>query len=92
VPTRVPRSKRAKPEPKAPVTILQAMRERELFARWFKDPKTWICWTVFLASLFGLPLDADGPKISHNARGARRRWLAATARRGWLSVGAAVGV
>jgi hypothetical protein len=86
VPTRVPRSKRAKPEPKAPVTILQAMRERELFARWFKDPKTWICWTVFLASLFGLPLDADGPKIFAQCTG-RKAPLAGGYREAWLVVG-----
>jgi hypothetical protein len=40
-----------------PITILDAMRESALFARWFKDPATWLYWTVFLAALFGLPLD-----------------------------------
>jgi hypothetical protein len=40
------------------VTILEAMRHNALFARWFKDPATWMCWEVFLAALFGLPFDA----------------------------------
>jgi hypothetical protein len=42
---------------------LEAMREPALFARWFKDPATWICWTVFLSALFGLPIDPAGLEI-----------------------------
>jgi hypothetical protein len=33
------------------------MQDSALFARWFRDPATWVFWCVFLASLFGLPLD-----------------------------------
>jgi len=43
----------------AMVTILDAMRDQHLFARWFRDPKTWVFWTTYLAALFGLPLTAD---------------------------------
>ncbi len=39
------------------LSIVEAMREPALFARWFKDPTTWVVWGVFLSVLFGLPID-----------------------------------
>jgi hypothetical protein len=68
------------------VTILQTMRKKELFARWFRDPKTWVFWTVFLASLFGLPLDEDGLGIFTQCTG-RKAPLAGGYREAWLVVG-----
>ncbi|WP_334539576.1 terminase large subunit domain-containing protein [Bradyrhizobium sp. AZCC 1708] len=35
------------------------MSDPRLFARHFRDPKSWSAWRVFLATLFGLPLDSD---------------------------------
>jgi hypothetical protein len=57
VPTRVPRAKRAKAGPKAPITIIDACRDPDIFGPWFKDVKTWATWFVFLKVVFGLPLD-----------------------------------
>jgi hypothetical protein len=56
---RAQRSKRAKPEPKAPITILDACRDPAIFGPWFDDPKTWANWFVFLKTCFGLKLNAD---------------------------------
>jgi hypothetical protein len=70
----------------AMVTILQAMEEKELFRPWFKRPETWVFWTVFLASLFGLPLDAEGLKIFEQCTG-RKVPLADGYREAWLCVG-----
>ncbi len=40
-------------------TILEAMDDPEIWARWFRDPAEWAPWRVFLAALFGLPLSED---------------------------------
>jgi hypothetical protein len=45
------------------LSAIETMRESALFARWFKDPMTWICWTVFLSALFGLAIDPAGLEI-----------------------------
>jgi hypothetical protein len=68
------------------VTVLDAMREKELFARWFKDPRTWVFWTVFLASLFGLPIDAKGLEIFEQCTG-RKTPLPGGYNEAWLCVG-----
>jgi len=39
-----------------PLTVLDAMADDKLFARWFKDRATWNAWFALLAALFGLPL------------------------------------
>ena len=38
------------------VTILDAVADSNLFARWFRDPTTWTAWRAFLAALFALPM------------------------------------
>jgi len=68
------------------VTILQTMRKKELFARWFRDPKTWVFWTVFLASLFGLPLDSAQLEIFAECTG-RKAPSPSGYREAWLAVG-----
>lgn len=68
------------------VTILDAMRDHDLFARWFKDPKTWACWCVFLSALFGLPLDPAQLEIFHQCTG-RSAPLIAGYVEAWLAVG-----
>jgi hypothetical protein len=39
------------------VTILDAMGDPHLFAKFFRDADTWAAWRTFLCVLFGLPLD-----------------------------------
>ena len=52
-----------------PLTTIDAMREPELFQRWFKDPQTWVCWMVFISALFGLPIDPAGLEIFTSCTG-----------------------
>jgi hypothetical protein len=68
------------------VTILDAMRDQALFARWFKDPATWVYWTVFLSALFGLPIDPAQMEMFRQCTG-RSLTLAAGFIEAWLIVG-----
>ena len=38
------------------VTILDAVRDKHLFAPWFRKPETWASWFSFLAALFALSM------------------------------------
>jgi hypothetical protein len=68
------------------VTILAAMQDSALFARWFRDPATWIFWCVFLASLFGLPLEPAWLEMFRQCTG-RSAPLAGGFNEAWLIVG-----
>jgi hypothetical protein len=68
------------------VNIIQTMRDTALFARWFKDPASWICWCVFLSALFGLPLDPGSLEIFRQCTG-RSLPLSAGFVEAWLIVG-----
>lgn len=57
VPTRVQRVKPAKPM--AAISILDAVRDADIWRPWFRDPETWRAWFVVLKVLFGLALDPD---------------------------------
>ena len=48
-----------KPEPKAPISIIQACEDPQIFAPWFKDAQTWTPWFVVLKVMFGLKLTDD---------------------------------
>ncbi|MEK1890736.1 MAG: hypothetical protein AAAB35_24870 [Phyllobacterium sp.] len=39
--------------------ILKACDDENLFAKWFRDKKTWAAWRAFLAALFGLEMDEE---------------------------------
>jgi hypothetical protein len=41
------------------MNLLQAMKDKNLFARWFRDPETWAAWTAFIAALFALPMSPE---------------------------------
>jgi hypothetical protein len=41
----------------APITIIDAVRDPNIFGRWFRDRESWAAWFCFLKCLFGLPLD-----------------------------------
>jgi hypothetical protein len=62
VSTRKPKSSRAvapakaKPDPKAPISIIAACRDPKIFGPWFKDAESWSNWFTFLRALFGLEM------------------------------------
>jgi len=39
------------------MNIIEAIHDRNLFGRMFKDPASWRAWGVYLAALFGLPIE-----------------------------------
>jgi hypothetical protein len=39
------------------LTILDALDDKNLFASHFDHAESWVAWRIFLAVLFGLPLD-----------------------------------
>ncbi|MDP2355488.1 MAG: hypothetical protein Q8M31_05445 [Beijerinckiaceae bacterium] len=55
---------RLDPKPKPPprprqsdrLTLLDAMTDPKLFGSFFKDLDSWLAWTAFIASVFGLPM------------------------------------
>src|SRR6516165_9923295 len=50
-------------------SILDAMRDENLFRAWFKDPVTWSAWRAFLCALFGLPLKPEQLAVYQRATG-----------------------
>src|SRR5215831_14088390 len=43
----------------APLSIVDAIDDADIFAPWFRDRATWQAWFAFLNVLFGLPLSPD---------------------------------
>jgi hypothetical protein len=41
------------------LTIIDAIQDEELFARWFRDKATWQAWLAFIAALFGVPMTPE---------------------------------
>lgn len=68
------------------MNILEAIRDPNLFARWFKDPETWRAWLAFLAALFALPMDEQQAETYRRHTG-RSVQPAAPFSEGWLVVG-----
>lgn len=68
------------------MNILQAIKDPKLFGHWFRQPETWAAWRVFLAALFGLPMDEAERSIFHQLTG-RIEPPSAQAREAWLVVG-----
>ena len=73
----------------AGISILEAMHDPGLFARWFSG-ETWQAWEVFLSALLGLPLDKEKFSVfrRHTGRnGAPRE----PCREGWVVAGRRAG-
>jgi hypothetical protein len=72
------------------VNILQAMRDDNLFAPWFRDPGTWAAWRSFLAALFALPMTAEQLAVYKQCTG-RSAPPSQPATEGWLVCGRRAG-
>lgn len=53
----------------APITILDAVRDRNIFGASFRNPETWQAWLVFLAVTFGLELNQAELKVFRQCTG-----------------------
>jgi hypothetical protein len=71
---------------KAPVTILDAIKDKHLFAPWFKDPATWAAWRAFLTALFALRMTPEQLAIYQQCTG-RDQPPTAPATEAWLVCG-----
>ena len=67
------------------MTILDAMDDPSLFARWFTPADSWLRWSVFLAALFGLPMTPDARAIFREHTGRERAPL--DPREAWVIAG-----
>jgi hypothetical protein len=54
------------------VSILDCVDSPEIWGGWFRNPKTWAPWRIFLSVLFGLPLDAAGLELFRQCTGRDR--------------------
>ncbi len=70
----------------ATYTILDAMDDPQLFARWFTPPESWAAWRAFLASLFGLSMSEPEATI-YRTHTCRSTLPTSPAREAWLVVG-----
>ena len=48
---------KAKGTTTAPISIVRACQDPDIFGPWFKDAKTFVAWLAFLRVMFGLSLD-----------------------------------
>jgi hypothetical protein len=73
-----------------PLTILDAVADDKLFARWFRDRATWHAWSALLAALFGLPLTDEQLAIYRQCTG-RTMSPTEAASEAWLICGRRAG-
>ena len=50
-------------------TIIDACRDKNLFARWFRDCASWQSWFVFLSALFALPITPQQLEVYRGCTG-----------------------
>ncbi|KMO17571.1 hypothetical protein [Methylobacterium platani] len=72
------------------MNLLQAMRDPNLFARWFRDEGTWAAWRAFLGALFALPL-SDTEAKAYRACTSRQEAPEAPFSEAWLICGRRAG-
>lgn len=70
----MPKPAKAKPTPArkraaAPLTIIDAMTDPNVWGPWFKNRASWAAWFAFLAVMFGLPLDETELEIFQQCTG-----------------------
>jgi hypothetical protein len=72
------------------MSILQATRDKNLFAPWFRDPSTWAAWAAFLAALFAIPMTPDQLDVYRRCTG-RYKPPDAPTTEAWLACGRRAG-
>jgi hypothetical protein len=73
-----------------PITIIDAINDKNLFAPWFKDRATWEAWFAFLAALFALPM-SDEQRAIYRSCTSRTEPPTARATEAWLICGRRAG-
>ena len=75
-----------RPVPHRAISILDAMDDENLFAPHFNNAATWTAWRVFLAVLFGLPLDESQRELAKRCTG-REHISSDGHKEAWLVIG-----
>ena len=68
------------------MTILDALRDPQLFRPWFRDLETWRAWQAVLAAIFALPMEPADLELFRRHTG-RSEPPSAPVREAWLVVG-----
>jgi hypothetical protein len=68
------------------VTILDALADANLFARFFQPRESWGAWLAFMAAVYGLPMDADALGVYQRHTG-RTTPPTTRTREAWVIVG-----
>ena len=68
------------------MNLLDASRDPNLFAPWFRDPETWTAWRAFLAALFALPM-TEGEAEAYQRHTGRETAPETPQDEAWLIVG-----
>jgi phage terminase large subunit-like protein len=72
------------------VTLIDAVADPNLFARWFRDRDTWRAWFVFVRALFGLAMSDSDRALFAQCTG-RAEPAAGGHREAWLICGRRAG-
>lgn len=72
------------------MTIIDACRDEELFARFFRDKATWQAWFAFIAALFGVSMTPE-QLATYQACTGRKEAPTETFTEGWLICGRRAG-
>jgi hypothetical protein len=67
-------------------TIIDAINAEHLFARWFRNRRTWSAWLAFLCALFALPMGKEALQIYRECTG-RSQPPKVAASEAWLACG-----
>jgi hypothetical protein len=68
------------------MNILEAVSDPKVFGQHFRDGESWKAWRAFLASVFGLPMDAEAQDIFRACTG-RSESPEGGASEAWLCIG-----
>ena len=72
--------------PSGSLTIVDALRDNELFGRIFQPTSAWSAWRAFLAALFGVPM-SDDQVATYRRHTGRQRPPDTSAREAWVIAG-----
>ena len=70
----------------SPVTILEALQDKNLLGQFLKDPATWRAWFALLRAFFGLRPAKGDPGTFEQCTG-RGRWPKTPAKEAWVICG-----
>ena len=68
------------------MTLLEAIRDRQLFAPFFRNPDTWASWLVVLKAIFGLGVSDSEQDLFRRCTGRTKAFVAGVTE-GWLICG-----